>query len=189
MEIKPLFAEFFVEDTLDIDHESIVDLVYRKKKDAKLDSVYFDGSEPEMTLFYDNVNTKLNAMHEALGLTKTLKQSLYMAWANVNRNEFITAPHSHTERPYAVISGVYYPKAEGDANPIEFMNNNSAVESVMYYDLLESENVFNTSVRRIQPTTGKVIFFPSWMKHYVAQTGEMKEDRISLAFNAEMVPV
>jgi len=143
-----------------------------------------------MAMFYEQVHAKLHALHKAIGLTSTLQQSLYMAWANVNENQFITSPHSHTERPYACISGVYYPKAEGKVYPIEFMNNNSAVEATIPLDLIEEETRFNASVRRVYPETGMLLLFPSWMKHYVTMTKEKSDtDRISLAFNAEMTPV
>jgi uncharacterized protein (TIGR02466 family) len=190
MEVKSLFADFFVQDTLDIDHDAIAELVYRKQKESEDESIYFDGTEPEMALFYEQVHAKLHALHRAIGLTPTLQQSLYQAWANVNSSEFITSPHSHTERPYACISGVYYPKAEGKVYPIEFMNNNSAVEATIPLDLIEEETRFNSSVRRVYPETGMLLLFPSWLKHYVAMTKDKTEsDRISLAFNAEMVPM
>jgi len=188
MEVKHLFSDFMVEEKLDIDHDAISDYIYKQKETAQGESIYFNGTEDVMKPFFTEAQKRIDVLHTKLGLTYKLKHKIYQAWANINSNEHITSPHSHMERPYAIISGVYYPKAKKGCMPIEFLNNNSAVESVFYYDVIEQWTEFNRSVASIHPETGTMILFPSWLKHYVALTGESDDDRISLAFNAEMVP-
>ena len=190
LKLEPLFADFFVEEKLNIDHESIVKFIKRQKEKSQGPSIYFTGSEPELGQFYGTVQTIADAMHEKLRLHKQLKQRMYMAWANIETNEFITAPHSHSERAYALISGVYYPKAPENCYPLGFMSNNRSVEHVIYRDLVEEPNEFNVAQIEKQPTTGTVFLFPSWLTHYVVQKSDKPEDeRISLAFNFDMTPI
>jgi uncharacterized protein (TIGR02466 family) len=51
--------------------------------------------------------------------------------------------------------------------------------------MIKEQNSFTQSVVSVQPKTGSLIIFPSWLMHYVVPN-ENKDDRISLAFNAEV---
>jgi len=186
--LEPIFADFFVEDELNIDHDKIVQFIKKQKSDGP--SIYFNGNEPELGQFYGTIQTIADVMHKKLGLHSKLKQRMYMAWANVETNEFITVPHSHSDRAYAVISGVYYPKAPENCYPLGFMANNRSTQHVIYQDIIDSPNAFNTCDTERQPKTGSVFLFPSWLTHYVVQTSNKYEgERISLAFNFDMIPI
>jgi len=186
--IQHAFADFFVHEEIFINNDDICKFIYKQKEKNEGPSIWFDGTEPELAQFYGVVQTYLDAMHTKLSLYPKLKQRLFQAWANINMNEFISVPHSHSERAYAVISGVYYPKADENCHPIEFASNNRSVEHVIFPEIVDEVNEFNCGHKRIVPKTGTLLLFPSWLIHYVVPVGTAKEDRISLAFNADMVP-
>jgi len=188
IKIEPIFADFFVEDELNIDHEQIVK--YIKKQKSEGPSIYFNGNEPQLGQFYGTVRTMVDALHTKLGLYSKLKQQMYMAWANIETNEYITVPHTHSERAYAAISGVYYPQAPEGSYPIGFMSNNVSVKHVMLDGIVEEPNCYNVGMTERYPTTGKIYIFPSWLTHYVIRKEKAYEgERISLAFNCEMIPI
>ena len=184
MKIEHVFTNYIATDELNIDNDAIVKLCYEKQKTSET-SIYFTGAEPEMKQLLNEVTARLNGLHKHLGLVDNAYQVVYMAWANINNNQYIGIPHNHGERPNTVFSGVYYPKAEQGCSAIDFMTPNNAKHHVIYDALVKEENSFTQSVVRIQPKTGSLIIFPSWLMHYVVPS-ESKEDRISLAFNAEV---
>ena len=88
-------------------------------------------------------------------------------WFNAASKGQSTRMHNHNEQ--ALVSGVFYLKAP----------NNSA-------------NIFFKSGKdeelKIEPKTGKIVFFPSVLDHYVPENTS-SETRISLAFNCYKFPI
>jgi hypothetical protein len=88
-------------------------------------------------------------------------------WFNAASEGQSTRMHNHNEQ--ALVSGVFYLKAP----------NNSA-------------NIFFKSGKdeelKIEPKTGKIVFFPSVLDHYVPENTS-SETRISLAFNCYKFPI
>jgi uncharacterized protein (TIGR02466 family) len=184
MHIEHIFTNFIATDDLNIDNDAIVKLCYEKQKTSGT-SIYFTGAEPEVSQLFRELTVRLNGLHKHLGLVDNAYQNIYMAWANINSNQYIGIPHNHGERPNTLLSGVYYPKAQEGCSVIEFMTPNNAHHHVLYQSMVREQNGFTQSVVSIQPKTGSLLIFPSWLMHYVVPS-DSKDDRISLAFNAEV---
>ncbi|MBT7449597.1 MAG: hypothetical protein HN793_02110 [Rhodospirillaceae bacterium] len=107
------------------------------------------------------------------------------AWANLNRRGDYNTIHTH---PACVWSGVYYvdvgepPSAEHPkSGAIEFLDPRAGAEMVAIPGLPFGE------AKSINPETGQLIVFPSWLKHMVhPYWGE--GDRITIAFNIRIRP-
>ncbi|MEQ8508520.1 MAG: 2OG-Fe(II) oxygenase family protein [Rhodospirillaceae bacterium] len=107
------------------------------------------------------------------------------AWANLNRAGNYNNIHTH---PACVWSGVYYVEV-GDppterhpkSGAIEFFDPRAGAEMVALPGLPFSQQ------KLINPSSGQIIMFPSWLKHLVhPYWGE--QERISIAFNIRMRP-
>ena len=98
-------------------------------------------------------------------------------WFNVNRPGNYNILHNHMD---SVISGVYYIDVpeEGMGN-IEFHRDDDAA-----YYLPHLENVNNVTMynKTYTAKTGRLILFPSWVKHAVTSNLSQK-NRISMSFN------
>ena len=101
------------------------------------------------------------------------------AWTNANPPGGFNAPHTH---PGAHWSGVYYvsqPDVEtGTSGMIEFLDPRSDLPN---WRLLES-TAFRLK-KKIRPSPGEMILFPSYLVHWV-YPNETDEERVSIAFNA-----
>jgi uncharacterized protein (TIGR02466 family) len=98
-------------------------------------------------------------------------------WINVNPKGAYNAPHDH---PGCFWSGVYYvhvPHGEGDAGLIEFL---SPHEVLPHNGIIQAG--ITADKRRIRPSTGTVLIFPSQLMHWV-YPNDSDEERVSIAFN------
>ena len=81
-----------------------------------------------------------------------------------------------TATGYAVISGVYYYKTNGDDGDIFFECPVPTIGSSFCY----FNNYCNRWIHK--PEEGKILLFPSWLKHGISKN-ETDETRISISFN------
>jgi uncharacterized protein (TIGR02466 family) len=94
------------------------------------------------------------------------------SWANVSRDGDFNKPHIH---PGFDWSGVFYvdlgerDRDRDESGNIEFMDPRPANHQALPYWL--------------RPSAGKVLVFPSWLRHYV-NPFRGRGERISIAFNA-----
>jgi len=102
------------------------------------------------------------------------------AWATICRTGTYHAPHSH---PDSAWSGVYYVDAGSRSSDrplsgvLEFLDPRAAAEAVAAPGDPYGEPL------RIQPESGLLVLFPSWLCHWVhPYTGETP--RIAISFNA-----
>lgn len=77
------------------------------------------------------------------------------------------------------ISGIYWVRANSEAGEVRFHNPNPITEYVRVND---EGNPFTWMSARIQPTKGKMILFPSYLKHDVMPSGP-NAIRTTIAFN------
>lgn len=99
-------------------------------------------------------------------------------WINVNPTMAYNTPHEH---PGCFWSGVYYvqmPANAGEGSHIEFL---SPHEVLPHNGSIKAAITANK--RRIRPSAGTVLIFPSQLVHWVPPN-ESKEERITVAFNA-----
>lgn len=109
---------------------------------------------------------------------ETLKMKLF-GWMNVNPKDGYNAPHTH---PGAHWSGVYYvsqPETDdGSSGMIEFV---APRVDLPHWEILQT-SAFRLK-RRIRPSAGEIILFPSYLLHWV-YPNETDADRVTIAFNA-----
>ena len=100
-------------------------------------------------------------------------------WFNINPKGGANRAHTHAG---SFVSGVYYVKTpdrcgilgfEHPAQNYEYHCNNLAIKDW---------NVKNAATMKFLPQAGKLILFPSFIKHYV-EPNENDDLRISIAFN------
>jgi uncharacterized protein (TIGR02466 family) len=103
-------------------------------------------------------------------------------WANVNRKGDFNAVHTH---PNSLMSGVVYLKAAGEEQGvIQFFDNREGSPTTHWncFAPLEERTPFTDDLHAVIPREGMVLFFPSWLRHWV--TPNMSDDdRVSLSFN------
>lgn len=104
------------------------------------------------------------------------------AWANVSGPGAYNKPHIHAGSMW---SGVYYvdagtyPEEHPDSGTIEFMDSRWGASIIPFPGMPFRDRY------TVQPVTGMLLLFPSWMYHYVnAYRGEGV--RISVAFNVRI---
>jgi uncharacterized protein (TIGR02466 family) len=86
--------------------------------------------------------------------------------------------HSH---PNSIVSGVFYFDADPAVDKITFVKTNTKE-----IDLLPTQfNIFNSNIWYYPVETGKLVLFPSTLKHTVdrVQESSIRKTRISLSFN------
>jgi len=104
-----------------------------------------------------------------------LKLSAY--WFSVNSYGDHTALHNHRD---SVLSGVFYIDIpDKNMGNINFERS----DDISYFlPPLENYNNFTGERASYVPKTGRVLIFPSWLKHSV-DTNRSKKNRISVSFN------
>ena len=98
-------------------------------------------------------------------------------WFSVNSYGDYTTLHNHRD---SVLSGVFYVDIpDENMGKINFERS----DDISYFlPPLESYNNFTGERASYQPETGRVLIFPSWLKHSV-DTNRSKKNRISVSFN------
>jgi hypothetical protein len=194
MELTPLFANFLAVDMLDLDNESIIKTIKEKERTADNRSVFFDGTESSIKPLLHETSMRINGLHERFNMNEDLYHDFYKAWANVGPNQYTTAPHHHVENSDTVFCAVYYPLAEQEGCPLVFMNPNIGHTAVFrdgVYSNKKPQSIYTAPFWRIQPKTGMLVIFPSWLQHFVAVEDDIevdREKRISIALNTRFYP-
>ena len=102
---------------------------------------------------------------------------LHSYWSNINSYGDYNTLHNHRG---SILSGVFYVDV-----PDENMGNINFQRSddIAYYlPPLKEYNNFTAEKASYKPETGKVLIFPSWLKHSV-DGSRSKKERISISFN------
>lgn len=101
------------------------------------------------------------------------------AWIIINRDQAYNAPHFH---PQSALSGVVYVSTPEQSGDIVFSN-----DSLMqHYPINTFESPLFTSEVTFKPEVGKMLVFPSWLKHHV-KANISQQTRISIAFNTRQI--
>lgn len=102
--------------------------------------------------------------------------SLYITQSWVNYSKQGQWHHSH-EHPNSILSGVFYVQSDGQ-DKINFEKNH--YEQISFPT--EKYNVFNSKTWWLEATQGRLVVFPSSLRHSVSQV-ETDHTRVSLSFN------
>ena len=139
--------------------------------------------EPILLSLSNNIEDCLLHYKNFIGFKKDLKINIDNMWFNINGEGGYHVTHTH---PNSMFSGVYYINAPVNSGSINFENPN--LDTMQYdwrdkfkdiFNEVNSENYYMTAF------TGRLLIFPSWLKHSVSQN-LTKENRISLSFNAQV---
>lgn len=102
------------------------------------------------------------------------------SWININPKHSYNLQHSHVG---SLLSAVYYVQSEEDMGEIVFLNPSPTISHHLSFFNFKKKTPINSETWSLQPQTGQLIVFPSWMEHYVMPNLSDK-DRISIAINA-----
>ena len=99
-------------------------------------------------------------------------------WVNIMGENSIHASHAH---PLSVFSGTFYVDVPTAASSIKFEDPRSPL-FMNSPAIKDQARLSNQRFIEIQPKSGYVILFESWLKHEVP-INKSKKDRISISFN------
>lgn len=189
LKIRREFINFIAEDILeDFDLQDVIDYSYELKNESEGEkrsnyggwhSSNVETKEGRLKPLFDEIQTRLDELHIQLGFKTTKKQSIRDCWININYKNSQNVIHMH---PRSFFSGCFYVKVPENSGSIVFNTPMKTLSWVIHTNDIEVGNAYNTSQVVIKPKTGMLLFFPSWLEHYV-QPNESDEDRISIAFN------
>ena len=128
----------------------------------------------EYTYLYKLVNILQKSIDTiSTQIDPTLKLYIDNLWMNVNKFGDYNLPHYHS---LSAFSAVLYIKCKGGSN-IEFTH-----DTLMeHYPFWTKSEMFATKLQ-LFPKVGRLIVFPSWIKHSVLPN-ESNNERISISFN------
>lgn len=133
-------------------------------------------------------NTKIKIQNAIEYFTKTIMGieqdfRITTSWINKIPKDDWIQQHSH---PNSVISGVYYIETTSDCSPIvfnkPFLYTNFIHQTVQITFDENNKNQYNSDHIGVQPETGDLLLFPSWLEHTV-NPQQPNVERIGLAFN------
>ena len=97
-------------------------------------------------------------------------------WFMINGKGAYNIPHTH---PGSILSGVYYPYAIPGMGAFAFERTDGAEH---YLPTVPEPTPFNVGNWHYPSETGKLLIFPSWLRHHVEQN-QIDEERVSISFN------
>ena len=135
------------------------------------------GNKPE----YQLLVTELLRMQKEIYDNEHLDRSARLGnmWANINPPGGMNMPHIH---PNALFSGVYYVKTPANSGRLKIFDPRPGAQIQM--PTRKSGNPGKDLWRdaNIEPMTGRIIMFPSWLWHSVEEN-KSNDIRISVSFN------
>ncbi len=187
MRVSPIFSQFLAVDHLDIDNAAIKRQCYTIKDNDSGRQLSNKGGWQSNLLSLDDLvfsqlkqaivdkTTQLNVM---LGF-EDLPIVLGTSWININGLNHFNAPHCH---PLSFYSAVYYVKSELGMGELVFRNPFNFYDNILAMNPPKQCTFFNSLDWMVQPKSGDLVIFPSWLLHYV-NPNLTNEDRISIAIN------
>ena len=111
---------------------------------------------------------------------ENFEPAMTQLWCNINSRYSYHRDHVH---PYSQISGVFYIQCASGAAPISLKDPRPA--RWMVPAPLRENRAENALITTLPPEEGKLLMFPAWLDHGVAQQHE-EADRISMSCNFEL---
>ena len=121
--------------------------------------------------FKNEIYSAVYAYMSDLGGNTNKKFKIQASWFTETKPGEYTRVHNHGS---ADISGVYYFKSNNHDGSITFLSPVQLLPAIIFVKLKDTVSY--------QPKVGKLILFPGWMYHTVAEN-ETSDDRISISFN------
>jgi len=187
--LEPVFSNFVVSTKLDLNCKVLEDYSYFKKNNhPSYNRSNYGGWQghinesndhpEELKKLFDCIYKVGKKVTEELSLETTLSIDNY--WINVNGQKNFNTIHLH---PLSVFSAVFYIKAPKNCGKIVFVNPITAHPYVYQRMNVLKYNAFNSQEWSYESIENRLLFFPSYLFHYVTPNENPTEDRISIAFN------
>jgi len=186
-----LFSSFYLQEKLNLDIEPIEKfcLELKQKDSGRFISNYggwqsslLENEFTELQPVISKIKNKFGLMKEVFGLRDDVSLSIGSHWININTKQNFNLPHIH---PFSLASAVYYVKVPKDSGKLVFENPIQHHDYVILPDTVKDYNAFNSGYWSVLPEKNDLIFFPSWLRHWVEPSGT-DEERISIAFNIQI---
>lgn len=146
------------------------------------DFVLRDCAIPELKNLAEIVQTRINDCCKLINIKKNMQAQLSNFWININSKGNGNNLHNH---PSCTLAAVYYVQTPEKCGKVQFEHPSNMINFWMQ-SYTDNDMYTTHSCVDVQPEEGKLIVFPSWLKHAV-QANESDTDRISIAFNADIV--
>lgn len=192
MKVNPIFSSFLAVENINISNKD--QLVAWAKQEVNFDgtknykstnSNHLDKNNPILKELIEQVEIGFNKLHSQMGMISSGSQKVSSLWVNDgSSNNAIETPHRHIE---GIFSAVYWPIADVGSAPLTFLNPNNQMSYVFKSHIIENMNQFNSDQVSIQPQLNQCVYFPSWLWHYVSHALSKTNNRMSFAFNSELV--
>ena len=140
-----------------------------------LDGYIFD--HPELSKIKEFCQNEINHyFHNLMSVDEQTEIYITQSWANYNKKGAGHRVHRHTN---SILSAVFYVTSNNE--PITLTRPDDWDMFLLKFNYKEY-NEFNTERCSVYPDSGKMIIFPSTLKHFVTPNQEETE-RISIAMN------
>ena len=184
--IVDLFRVPVYDAFLELDNKKLenycIELSKKDKGREKSNSGGWQSNDLQQDFRLDSLISEIsyhsNLFFKELGLV--MEVGLTNIWANINKYRDYNREHLH---PSSKISGVYYIKVPEKSGNFVFLHPSC---DIMGYDWNYEGNPgsdYITPAKKLHPTPGTLILFPSWLKHLVEPNMNLTERRISISFN------
>jgi uncharacterized protein (TIGR02466 family) len=192
MNLEPIFPSLLATEMTDIDCDNIIKYAKQLEKDRPTyhenswQSGPIDIDTPELSELVSYVREKIPHFAELYGLNERAAPKISDMWINRNsnavQNAYNVEPHLHANH---WLSFVFYPMASPTSSKLVFLNPNNSVEYALPAGLLDYSTTYNSHRMTIQPETGLMVAFPSWLMHWVDHSQDTAE-RYSIAINVTL---
>lgn len=99
-------------------------------------------------------------------------------WANISESQNRHNMHLH---PNSFLSGVLYLNCPENPGNIGFRDPRHSMEMISFE--YAEDSIFRHRTIEVEPITGRLILFPSWLQHGTRPGDFIEDKRISLSFN------
>ncbi|MBT3777894.1 MAG: hypothetical protein HOF83_07615 [Pelagibacteraceae bacterium] len=136
-------------------------------------------SQPHQN-FFNKISSNLAQVAKDMSWNKTRHHyKITNTWAIINPPLACNQSHIHSNN---LISAAYYVKFPKNGG--RFIAEDPRETSLYYHPVCDKVNSLNEQNVAIEPKTGLLVMFPSYVKHWV-EPNLSKEDRVIISFNID----
>lgn len=133
--------------------------------------------DPDLIFINKIFTHSANQFLEIINVKKSSSIKIAGSWLNVFSTNSLETTHSHHG---SLFSGVYF--VEGGENSGNFYIEDPVEVRNLWHNNYKQYLIENRNIVLYPPLPGRLMFFPSWLKHGVHKNNSL-DNRISLAFN------
>lgn len=128
---------------------------------------------------FEKIQQCIDDFSDQIGLSRS---TVYDSWANILKENGQVGAHRHYG---SIVSGAFYIDVEPGSAPIIFVSPTEGFRMADMQVTASYEKQYTPNVHYIQPTTGQLVLFPSWVEHYVGLN--KTTNRVTISFNTKVV--